>query len=314
LRDNEDLLFVLGAGKTATTALCGLLNSHPEVFMMCEVYFNNCVISRWGNKLLKSNPEFLPCFFQDIGTDRLENYRKGMKLLRDGGRDLKFFGDKFADMNTGFSEQMGDARVIFSARDLPEWLAKDSVRKWYPIDQNLVPYAVQYSKHFIESFLLPRVRYVTMDDFLKDNAGVTAGIWKFLDLAPPANAEKWWETIGHYPPGDPKQSLNWWRGHGSSAVAPQENDTRVRVKRHAFWDEILPVFNKYYEGANKKTFAASEVKADLKALQKLIDRFNEPIENFFALYDSKSHKDKFNNKKRPPKRGLAGVLRKLGLR
>jgi hypothetical protein len=317
LSKNQGLLFILGAGKTATTSLCGLLNSHPDVFVMCEVDLNQSHLSRYGTKLINADQDLLPCFFRAPGTDALENYRRAHKLLRDKGHAKRFFGDKFVGIDSGYADGFKDVRVIYSVRPLQEWIAKDSVRPWYPLDKDMVPFATQYAKHFIESFLLPKVYHVRMEEFLKDNAGVVRGIWTFLGLEPPAHAEQWWETIGHYPAGDPKQALNWWRGHASSAVAPQENDTRVKLRRNAFWDEVLPIFNKYYDGVRQRRFERAEIEADLAALQSMIGRHEYPFEECFVTAESESRNAKFKAERQGKKTGktkIGRMLRTIGIR
>jgi hypothetical protein len=318
LRENESLLFILGAGKTATTSLCGLLNSHPDVFVMCEVSLNNSLISRYGTKLVKLYPEFLDCFFRPRGGDGFESYRKAHAMMRAKGYANRYFGDKMVGIDSGYADGYKDVRVIFSVRRLPEWIAKDSVRGWFPLDLDVVPFAVQYAKHFVESFLLKRVYHVRMEDFLGDNAAVVHGIWDFLGITPPEKAESWWETIGHYPPGDPKGALNWWRGHASSAVAPLENDTKVKVRKSAFWDEILPIFDKYYDGVRKRTFTRQEIEADLAQLQGMIGRYHHPFDTCFAAETSRSHnlglKDKRRTTRRGPKAKLDRLLTRIGIR
>jgi hypothetical protein len=318
LRDNEGLLFILGAGKTATTSLCGLLNSHPDVFVMCEVAFNNSLVSRYGLKLLKASPDLLPCFFRARTEDVLAPYRKAHSILRAKGFAARYFGDKFVGIDSSYVETYKGARVIFSARRLPEWIAKDAVRGWFPLDIDVVPFAVQYAKHFVESFLLERVHHVRMEDFLGDNAGVVRGIWDFLEIAPPPNGDHWWETVGHYPADDPKGALNWWRGHASSAVAPLENDTKTDLQKLVFWNEILPIFDKYYDGIGSRKFTRTEIEADLTNLQGLIERHHQPFETCFVSAVSRSHnprlKEKYGTKRRARKRGLNRLLSRIGIR
>jgi hypothetical protein len=312
------LLFILGAAKTATTTLCGLLNSHPDVFVMCEVFLNNSQISRYGGKLLKARPEFLSCFFRPYGADLLANYRKAHEMMRAQGHAARYFGDKFVGIDSGFVESYMDTRVIYCVRRLPEWIAKDSIRGLFPLQADVVPFATQYAKHFIESFLLPRIHHIRMEEFLQRNTDVVRDVWRFLELDPPSNAERWWETIGHYPEGDPKAALNWWRGHASSAVAPQENDTKVEIRPNPFWQEIMPIFNKYYNGVGTRRFTAHEVKADLAQLQTMIGRHHQPFENCFILADSRSHNFRLKNK-RGKRNGrwrskIGKILQTIGIR
>jgi hypothetical protein len=312
--EDQDLLFVLGGPKTASTSLCGLLNSHPDVFVMCEVFFNNGRISRYGTKLVKAHPEFMPCFFQADGAGFLENYRRGHALLRAKGYANRYFGDKFVNMDSNYADTYRDCRVIYSVRRLPEWIAKDSVRGLFPLDLNTVPFAVQYAKHFVESFLLPRVHHVRMESFIGDNAGTVRNIWKFLEIDPSARAEFWWETIGNYAPGDPKRALNWWRGHASSAVEPHENDTRAEIRPNAFWSEILPIFNKYYDGGSAQ-FSRPEIEADLKQLHGMIERYHQPFDTCFDLAASQSHNPRIRKQRDSAKAHPIGrLLKAVGLK
>jgi hypothetical protein len=316
LSKDQGLLFILGAGKTATTSLCGLLNSHPDVFVMCEVLMNRTDISRYGTKLLGAEPELLPCFFRSPGADAMDNYRRARKILCDKGHARRFFGDKVVGIDSGYADAYLDVQVIYSVRPVQEWIAKDSIRTWYPLEMDIVPFAVQYAKHFIESFLLPKVHHVRIEEYLKDNAGVVRDIWSFLGLEPPAGAERWWETIGRYPPGDPKQALNWWRGHASSAVAPQENDTSVELLHNAFWDELLPVFDKYYKGVRRRRFERAEIEDDLVKLHSMIGRHIYPFEACFVTAESESRNAKFKAERRAkaPKARIRRMLGKIGIR
>jgi hypothetical protein len=311
---NRDLAFILGAGKTATTSLCGLLNSHPDVFMMCEVLLNNSHVSRYGSKLVKAQPELLSCFFRPAGADKLENYRRAHEILRAHGFARQCFGDKLVGIDSNYAKDFKDTRVIYSVRRLPEWIAKDSVRAWFPLDVDVVPFATQYTKHFVESFLIPRIYHVRMEAFLKKNAGVVRDIWAFLEIDPPAKAELWWETIGHYPAGDPKGALNWWRGHASSAVAPQDNDTQVQIRQNAFWSEIMPIFNKYYDGVGQ-SFTRAEIEADLEKLQGMIGRHRQPFETCFKVADSESRNRRFKDERAAAKKkGVGRILRAIGIK
>jgi hypothetical protein len=293
----NDLLFILGAGKTGTTSLCGLLNSHPDVFVMCEVDLNRTHISRYGTKLLRAHPHMLPCFFRPYGSDFLTNYARAHEMMRARGHAAKYFGDKIVGIDSGYVDDYRDSRVIYTVRRLPEWLAKDSVRAWFPLERNIVPFAVQYTKHFVESFLLPRRHHVRLDDFLNRNAQVVHDVWRFLEIDPPANPERWWETVGKYPETDPKAPLNWWRGHASAAVAPQENDTEVAIKPSPFWQELLPIFDKYYQGLDTRHFEPDEIAVDLAQLQSIIDRHHCPFESGFVKVRSQSRNSQFKSKR-----------------
>jgi hypothetical protein len=263
---------------------------------------------------LGAQPALLPYFFRAYGADRLDNYRRAHEELRRRGVAKRYFGDKFVGIDSGYSADFKDVRVIFCARNLPEWIGKDSVRKWHNLDENIVPFAVQYTKHFVESFLLQDIFYIKMEDFLSENAKVVHGVWQFLGMEPPRNAERWWETIGKYEPDDPKGAMNWWRGHASSAVAPQDNDTRFQIRRNAFWDDILPVFDKYYGSAGNRRFERPEIEQDLVALQAMMGKHVQSFSSCFAEAVSQSHNPRFKNKRRRKKSPLQRVLGAIGIR
>jgi hypothetical protein len=316
---NRDLVFVMGAAKTATTAVCGLLNSHPDVFVMCEVKLNDSGITRYGMKLIKRKRGFLPHFFLPFGADKWANYRQAHAQLRAEGFAKRYFGDKLVGLDSNYASDFQDCRMIYTIRPLPEWLAKDAIRAMFPLHIDLVPFAVQYTKHFVESFLLPRVYRIRMETFIERNAELVAEIWRFLELEPPARAEFWWETIGQYPENDPKRLLNWWKGNASSAVAPRENDTRIEIRPNPFWSEILPIFDKYYRGAGQ-AFARAEIETDLARLQHMIETHHQSFDACYSEATSKSLNAHFKlnlKRMRQEKRRrtrLQRILKTIGLR
>ena len=85
---NNHLVFIAGGPKTASTSLCGLVNSHPDVFVMCEVDLNNKGMSRYGKKLVRRHPDMLAFFAGDF-SDPLQAYRQVQRYLSTRG-------DKFA--------------------------------------------------------------------------------------------------------------------------------------------------------------------------------------------------------------------------
>lgn len=309
LGDTSELLFILGGPKTATSSLCGLLNSHPDIFVMYEVFLNQSYPSRYARKLLRHSPGMQPFFLHRFGGGRLDNYLRAHEWLRSQGFAGRYFGDKFADIDTGYAETMRESRVVYCVRPLPEWVAKGSVRAWYPLDANVVPCAVQYTKHFLESFLLPKVFHVRMDDFLATNDRLVDSLWAFLEVDPPERRSSWWETIGKYPPEDPKIAITWWKGHMSSAVPPLGNDTKVELKETAFWSDILPLFDRYYKAAGQgERPSRSQVEADLRNLDTLVAKYQFSIEESYAALDSKA-RGKAMKLKHERKRRIGKVLK-----
>jgi hypothetical protein len=296
--ETDRLLFVLGGPKTASTSMVGLLNSHPDVLVMCEVYLNQSIVSRYGRRLVQQFPGLRRFFIARYGADWRANYREAHAWLQAHGFAKAYFGDKFARIDSGYSREIGDSRAIYCIRDVAEWVAKDSVREIYPLDADIVPFAAQFLKHFVESFLLPRVYYVKMPEFLSSNLLVTKRVFSFLELEMPAQSEQWWNTIGSYGEADPKSSMNWWKGHASSAIAPQKNDTSVRLRLHPFWDTIIPIFEKYYVAANERRMASTEVEADLHRLDEIIDKYSLSFSDAYEDAQSESQNDHFKERRR----------------
>jgi hypothetical protein len=287
-RAEKHLAFVVGAPKTATTALCGVLNCHPDVFMMCEVELANRHITRWGKRLLREHPHMEP-FFCCEGADILEAYGRAQAHLSKLGYARQLFGDKFVGIESNIASKVDGAKIIFTVRHLPEWLAKDSVLSEYKFEDNIVPIAVQYSKQFLESFRLERVFHVRFSDFLRHHRRTVDSIWHFLDIESPQGGDRWWESVGNYPPGDPKQAISWWRGHASSAVQPQSSDTQVEIANLPFWQEILPIFNRYYKAAGAAVRPPlDEIEADLQALDLIAEKFAVPTKAAYLHSYSRS--------------------------
>jgi hypothetical protein len=286
---NSHMLFIIGGPKTASTSLCGLVNSHADVFVMCEVHLNEKSPSRWAKKLLSLHRDLLPMFNLEAATDPLDRYRHMQMHLAKQNWARAYFGDKFATIDSGYSNWARSSRVIFTVRQLSEWLAKDSVQRIYNHEDNIVPLAVQYTKHFLESFLLDRVLHVRVDDFLNKNERIVDEVWKFLGLEPPEDAYRWWQSIGQYAPQDPKSAINWWRGHASSAIAPQKNDTQVVISKHPFWDAILPIFEGYYCNLeSKKPLNPDEISADFDRLDRIAKEFTLSLADAYDFYESRS--------------------------
>ena len=54
---DRQTLFVQGVQKTGTSTLVGILNCHPQVFLMYETDLNRTMISNYGNQILERLPQ-----------------------------------------------------------------------------------------------------------------------------------------------------------------------------------------------------------------------------------------------------------------
>ncbi len=54
---NSDEIFIIGAHKTATSTLVGMLSCHPEIFLLYENELYQPHISRHGKRFLAQYPD-----------------------------------------------------------------------------------------------------------------------------------------------------------------------------------------------------------------------------------------------------------------
>lgn len=55
-KEKEKFLFITGAPKTATSTLVGILNCHPNIFILYETYLNQGWLSKYGKRFLAKYP------------------------------------------------------------------------------------------------------------------------------------------------------------------------------------------------------------------------------------------------------------------
>ncbi len=256
-------LFILGYPKTASSNLVGILNCHPDIFMLYETNLRSSAMSRYAQQLVDAWPETRGLVYaeQPIGKP----YEKLGGMLREKyGRDYRYVGDKFAgEPAADFTGLPG--KVMFSLRDIRTWLAKSSVQSIYQIEMDIVPIAIDFTAFLMRTHLMPHGMRVKMEDLLADDTSLFKKIDDFLDLDLSGHAARWWQDVGKYKSSDPKSLQNWAKGHPSSTTKPAGEDTAAELADHPFWDEILPLFDKYYQADN--CFSAADVEGDLKALR-----------------------------------------------
>jgi len=259
--NNNDVLFIIGATKTASSTLLGMLNCHPGIFLFYETDLYLSQPSKYSLRFLETYPDarYFMGYFEDIG----EPYRLAKQYFKNKGFDYQIVGDKIHGLDNNFA-RLKNYPVIFIIRDLRTWLCKEAVVTAYANKKNLIPAAVDYAAYYLESFLLPRALRLRMEDIMKDNAGVIKKLENFLGLE--LNLGKWWEKIDQQ--GMPKDAQRWWEGHASSLVEPKQLDVNSELKPQAFWDAILPIFDKYYLNA-EKNFSSEEIASDVAELKKL---------------------------------------------
>lgn len=257
----ESILFIIGAGKTASSTLLGMLNCHPDIFLFYETDLYKNIPSKYSRRFLETYPDarYLMGHQDDVGVP----YEQAREFLRRKGYDFKIIGDATHELDFSL-DKLKKYRVIYIIRDIKTWLRKDGVVITYTSRKDIVPAARDYTISFLQSFLLPDILHIRMEDIIQDNQGVIDKMSGFLGIE--LNLGKWWEKIDKQ--GNPKKAQRWWEGHPSSLTEPKKVDVNIEIKSHTFWDTMLPIFNKYYQNL-EKDFSPEEINHDVEELRKL---------------------------------------------
>ncbi len=279
-------LFVHGLQKTMTSTMVGFLNSYPDVFVLYETGMGTLPVSKYGEALLKFDPDIRRLFHshEDIGAP----YRQLGALLHAKRPEskYKYVGDKFISFDPALSQPSSEHKTIYMIRDVRTWLCKEQTVSYYRTDIDIVAPAVSLLKYLIKASAYSNSIIVRMEDFLKDNANEVARIENFLGIC--SNSDQpWWQTIGKYPDDDPKSSQQWSWGHFSSTVKPGSLDTKVTAKPHAFWDDYIPVFNRYFETSRANPIDQDQVQTDLELANGLMKYSQLPLEDAFSNIETR---------------------------
>jgi hypothetical protein len=310
------ILFILGAQKTATSRVALMLNCQPGVFIAYEWQLQNGQISRHARSVLSAFPEARHLF---RGSGELAALYTGLReFLARQGRPAEIVGDKLPGVDPRLLSTAAAFKVIFTVRDIRTWLCKDDIQRKYVTAPDAVPAAVDYTAHFLRSFLLPEVLRLRMEEVLSDNRGTLERIGGFIGRDLCAAGEAWWERVAGLKAHPLHAADPWWEGrrHGSAAIAAGASDTIVTPRPHPFWDALLPVFDKYY-GRTSGGFAPQEVAADIARVEALAAFSPLPLETLYAdvrrielVADDRPLKKRLKRRIRERLRALTGADRR----
>jgi hypothetical protein len=293
MKQQQKLLFVLGRQKTASSSMVALLNAHPDIFILYEAKLFLSTPTRRVPQFVKKWPDSRSLFVENINP--LQSYQAFAEWLISKGFFYTYFGDKIPDISREMMHQLNDSKVIYTIRDVRSWLIKEQIREMYVVDEDIVPVATDYCKHFCSSFLLPSVLHVKFDDFINQNTQLINDTCRFLDVTPTNTMQQWWNAFDHY--DEMKRTLRWWNGHASSQRKPFSDDTTYTLKTHPFWDKILPIFEKYYSAIGS-SFSQKEIDNDLSKLDEIRASYRVTINEGYATFSSFSlSKGRQSNKK-----------------
>lgn len=265
--NDQKKLFILGAYKTATCTLMGMLNCHPEILILCETQLNKGEIWKYARDFLDKYPDARYLFRFSENFDRL--YSELGNYFRNKGYAYKYVGDKLPYLDINILRECEGNKIIYNIRDIRSWLVKDSIVWLFLTGNDLVPAAIDYSVCFLESFLLPDVFHCRMEDLINENSVIIAKLADFLSIDLNPHLDNWWNKIEIKDDDNPKSAQKWWLKHPSSNQKPAKIDTTVELKPHKFWDILLPIFDKYYLSNGNDNFTHEEITTDINTLKSL---------------------------------------------
>jgi hypothetical protein len=104
-----------------------------------------------------------------------------------------------------------------------------------------------------------------MEDLISQNEILLKELGDFLSLDLNRNIQNWWKKIPITDKNNPKASDPWWESHDSSLRQLQGNDTVTQISPHPFWEQLLPLFDKYYQNL-RGGFSPAEIDQDISSL------------------------------------------------
>lgn len=277
-----EVLFIQGPEKTATSTITGILNCHPEVFILFENYIGQPIITKYGNQLLERYPEGRPFFrsADDYGKPVMDFF----EYLKEKEPDYayKFAGTKINSLDPGFTQQGKNHKVIFMMRDLRSWLIKESIIKYYRTDLDIVLPTVEYLRYILKTTLYENSLRVRMEDLIQHNSETIRKLSEFMDLDLTPHTDKWWEKIGNWHHSDPKSVFRLNHVHHSSRIEPEKLDSEVELKDHPFWEEATEIFDTYFRTDDTIHFSEEQVHKDLERVDDLLRFAPLPFTDAYA--------------------------------
>jgi len=224
--------------------MVGILNCHPNIMVLFEIYKNSLKSSKRDKCFIKYNDE--------IGTILKSNAKllcvyNSLEQYFSKRMPYTYFGGKLPSIDKDFIYQFKDEKVIYMIRDISSWVSKQAIDSAFGVRKNrkkLQKAILDYLYCFILSFTFSDCLCIRMEDFITNNNKVLHDISEFLSVDG-KHFDNWWDKIGKWD-DDQKQIDKWWLGHPSSLKKPTGLDTHVQIYNNKLWEAVFPLFNKYY--------------------------------------------------------------------
>lgn len=281
-----NVLFVQGPKKTATSSLTGLLNCHPEIFVLFETYMAQSQLTKYGNQLLEKYPDARQFFRseKDFGKPILEFFEYLKE--KEPNFSYQYVGTKINSMDASLTQEVQNHKIIYTKRDIRSWLVKESVIKYFRTDLDIVAPAIDYLKYIIRSAQSDHAFHFWLEDFISDQKKIINRLSDYLDLDMSGYTENWWEKFGNYDANDPKSIFKLEHVHHSSKVEPTELDTDFKLKDSLFWTDVNNIFDRYYLKNDYSSFSMAETEQDLDEVDKLKKYAPLPFSKAYLNVDS----------------------------
>lgn len=281
-----DILFIQGPEKTATSLITGILNCHPEIFILFENYLAQATITKYGNQVLERYPDAR--HFYRFEEDYAKPVNDFFSYLREKEPDYNFkiAGTKINDLDPNVTQTGAAHKVIFTMRDLKSWLVKESVIKRYRTDLDVVIPAMAYLRFVVGSAKYNHAFRLRMEDLIQENDKMLSVLSAYLGLSLQPHANNWWEKIGNRDEASPKSVFKLDHVHHSSRVKPGKLDTNVEITDHPFWDSVDSIFQKYFKESGTPDFEKEEIEKDLNSIEELKKFAPLPFEKCYSHVQS----------------------------
>lgn len=302
----SNLLFVLGAEKTGTSTIVGMLNCHPKIFIMHE-WFVDKKATRHGKYAYLLDPNIKKSMRRYSNNTICALFKSMAAQFLKAKYNYKYFGDKWAELGsiaqieTRIKEfyDFPEIKTIFTIRDIRTWVCHNRINKMYNNSENIVPTAVDYVYYFILSFKLKNNIHIKMEDVLINHPAVLKKIDKFL-LPTVRNFKlhggEWWKKIGLLKYGYntfPKTAHKWWLHHASARVQSRLPHIEVKIKSNDFWNAMLPIFDKYYNSTSKMSI--DEIDQDLVTILEFKNKYVASLDDCYEKILYNDYRKNFGN-------------------
>lgn len=263
------VLFIQGPEKTATSTLTGILNCHPDIFVLFENYLSQPYITKYGNQLLDRYPGARQFFRteEDYGKPVLDFFQ----FLQNFEPDYKYeyVGTKINSLDPELTQKVTNHKIIFTKRDVRSWLVKQPIIDRYRTDLDVVIPTVEYLRFIIKSTRHQHAFHLWMEDLIKKKRKTIDDLSEYLDINLQPHTDQWWEKIYKWSDDNPKSAFQLNDVHHSSRKKPTKLDTEYELKKHQFWTEVSGVFEKYVQSGDSLHIKESDVQNDLQIVDKL---------------------------------------------